>query len=393
MRTTVVPPWSLLLSKLRRTDDARLSWAEVSAAGADPQALIDAGVLTYDGVHYESPDCECGVEPALDWTTREAESVVGVACVAEPACFLGSQWVPRRETEWVRCGAREVFGALAPLNGLAPLERGVPRPFVGIGMLRRRGLNVPVVWLGRPGPSFQTLCLGLRKQLGRDGLVVLAPARPQVVFPASERISVVELVDDARGDLRLARALDELTPDYRARVVGDPMLDLDYVRLRFATRPGERHVVEINGHDFGGFRKSDVKFLRLLLLAAARKRCEGEGWLDKSRLRDGDDKDRALERMREELVTYDVPDLPEAERRALIRAHQGRLRLGVPPENIELDASLATLEFIAPTTTVRQSGAKAKATPKQADGLKNAGVLLRDCRRLGTPGEQPMSVK
>jgi hypothetical protein len=141
-------------------------------------------------------------------------------------------------------------------------------------------------------------------------------------------------------------------------------------------------VLEINGHDFGGFRKSDVKFLRMLLLAAARKNGANDGWIDKARLRDGDDKDRALERMREELVTYDVPGLSEDERRALIRAQKGQLRLGVPPANIDFDASLASLEFIAPTTTTTKTGARTRATPKQADGLKNAGVLLRDCHRL-----------
>lgn len=386
MQTTVAPPWRLLLSTLRRTEEARLSWADVLATGVDPQSLIDAKVLTYDGAHYESPDCDCDVEPDLDWNTRGADGVVGVACVAEPACFRGWQWVPRREAQWLRCSARDVLHALAPLNGLAPLDREVPRPFLAVGTLRRRGLNTAVVWLGAPGPGFETLCLGLRKLLGHDALVVLVPRRLPIALPISERIAVVEFPADDHGDLRLGGALDELTPDYRARVVEDPSLDLDYVRLRFSTRPGDRHVVEIDGHDFGGFRKSDVKFLRLLLLAAARKHGANEGWLDKSRLRDGDDKDRALERMREELVTYDIPGLTEAERRVLIRARKGQLRLGVPPENIELDASLATLEFIAPTTTVRRSGARVKATPKQADGLKNAAVLLRDCRRLGAPG-------
>ncbi len=62
--------------------------------------------------------------------------------------------------------------------------------------------------------------------------------------------------------------------------------------------------------------------------------------------------------MREELITYDVPGLSEEERRALVRANKGQLRLGVPPENIELEPSLTSLEFIAPTTTVGRSGAK-----------------------------------
>lgn len=384
MPTPSTPPWDLLLSKLSRTDSIWVSWATMLAAGAEPQSLIDTRLATYAGVSAESVDCECGVDPDLDCNSREG--LVGIACVAEPHCFDGWQWVARHDVEWLRCQARDVFRALAPMNGLTPLGVELSRPFVELGVLARRGLQVAVVWLGRPVLSLEELCLGLRRKLGRDGLIVVTPARPRLALAAAERIVFHELAAGCGGNFGLERALDELTPDFRSRVVEQPLLDLDYVRLRFATRPGDRHVVEINGHDFGGFRKSDVKFLRLLLLAAARKFGKDDGWLDKSRLRDGDDKDRALERLREELVTYDVPGLPEAERRALVRANKGQLRLGVPPENIEIDASLATLEFVAPTTTVRRSGARTKATPKQADGLQNAGVLLRDCRRLGAPG-------
>src|SRR5690606_11186760 len=171
-------------------------------------------------------------------------------------------------------------------------------------------------------------------------------------------------------------------------VVDDATLDLDYVRLRFATRPGDRHIVEINGHDFGGFRKSDLKFLRLLL-AAARKNGKDDGWIDKSRLRDGSDKDPALNDLRADLAKYEVPGLSEQERKALLRVQRGEglIRLGVPPENIELDESLAQLEFVATTTTVKKDGTKTKPTKKQEEGLQNAATLLRDCRRLGAPGE------
>src|SRR5690606_40309828 len=149
-------------------------------------------------------------------------------------------------------------------------------------------------------------------------------------------------------------------------VVDDATLDLDYVRLRFATRPGDRHIVEINGHDFGGFRKSDLKFLRLLL-AAARKNGKDDGWIDKSRLRDGSDKDPALNDLRADLAKYEVPGLSEQERKALLRVQRGEglIRLGVPPENIELDESLAQLEFVA-TTTTHRCLAKRRPRPRLA---------------------------
>jgi hypothetical protein len=272
-----------------------------------------------------------------------------------------------------------VFSAIAGANALHPLEGAVPEPFIPVGRLLRRGLDIAVVWYGVAGPMLQVLGRGLAASI-RQPLIIVVPSSSG--NERTDGFEVVALPREETAELDLLAGLERLTPNYRARVLEDPMLDLDYVRVRFATRPGDRHALEINGHDFGGFRKSDVKFLRMLLLAAARKNGANDGWIDKSRLRDGDDKDRALERMREELVTYDLPGLSEQERRALVRAHKGQLRLGVPPENIELDASLASLEFIAPTTTTKKTGAKTRATPKQADGLKNAGVLLRDCHRL-----------
>ncbi len=66
MPTPSMRLWDLLLSKLSRTDSVWVSWATLLAAGAEPQALIDARLATYAGVSAESVDCECGVEPDLD---------------------------------------------------------------------------------------------------------------------------------------------------------------------------------------------------------------------------------------------------------------------------------------------------------------------------------------
>lgn len=384
------PPWGLLLSKLRRSDEARVTYAEVLAAGVEPALMVSERILEYgkdDG--YAPSGCEHACVPNLNYDLRKREALVGVACPEDPPCWPGWTWVPRTEVEGLRCRAKDVFVQLAARNRLLPLTAAVPAPFLGVGLLRRRGLDVAVVWLRAPRRGFEQLCRGLRADLGADGLIVLVAKKPPASFVVADRIVAFDLALDHRGGLGLDRALDELTPDYRTRVVADPALDLDYVRIRLSTRPGDRHVLEINGHDFGGFRKSDLKFLRLLLLAAARMNGKDDGWIDKSRLRDGSDKDPALNDLRADLVKYDVPGLSEEERKALIRVQRGDglIRLGVPPENIELDESLARLEFVGTTTTVKKDGTKTKPTKKQEEGLQNAATLLRDCRRMGAPGE------
>lgn len=384
-------PWALLLSKLQRSDDSRVSYAEVRAAGAEPVLCVRERVLEYGkDDDYEPPGCEHGCQPNLNYDLRAAQKVVGVACPQEPPCWPGWTWVERAEVEGLRCRAKDVFAKLAARNGLPPLPRPAPKPFLGVGLLRRRGMNVAVVWLRAPKLGFEQLCRATRVELGVDAMIVLVARTPPTLLTPGDRVVPLELTTYDGGRLDFTRAIDDLTPDYRTRVVDEPMLDLDYVRLRFSTRPAERrHVVEINGHDFGGFRKSDVRFLRMLLLAVARKHGKDDGWIDKSRLRDGDDSDSALDKLRGDLAKRDVPGLAEAERRALIRAHRGTglIRLGVPPENIELDDSLAHLEFVGRTTTKKKDGTEGKRTDKQDEGLQNAATILRDCRRLGAPGE------
>ena len=386
-----VLPWKLLLSKLRRSDDSRVSYDEVLRTGWQPEVLVvRERVLEYGKADdYEPPGCINGCLPNVNYELGAAEGLVAVACPEEPPCWPGWTMVPRTEVEALRCRAKDVFAKLAALNRLSPLATKVPPPFLAVGQARRRGMNIAVVWLRAPKLGFEQLCRGLRADLGVDGLVVLVARKPPTAFAAADKIVAFELELDANGYMPLVRAIEELTPDYRARVLDDPMLDLDYVHLRFATKRGDRHVMEINGQDFGGFRKSDLKFLRMLLLAAARKHGKDDGWLDKSRLRDGSDKDPALNDLRADLGKYDLYGLGEEERKALLRVQRGTglIRLGVPPENIELDASLADLTFVATTTTTKKDGTKTKPTKKQEEGLQNAATLLRDCRRLGAPGE------
>lgn len=124
----------------------------------------------------------------------------------------------------------------------------------------------------------------------------------------------------------------------------------------------------ISGHDLEGFRHSDLKLLRLLLIAAARVNGRADRWIGKLRARDGDDKDRALEKLRQELT--DVPGLSAAELRSIIRSQRGtdRTRLAVLPGNLTLQ--------------VQQSTLTSGVTPDQKAGAKNSTLALRDVQRL-----------
>ncbi|RMH00003.1 MAG: hypothetical protein D6705_01640 [Deltaproteobacteria bacterium] len=290
-------------------------------------------------------------------------------------------------------------GGLREANGLDMLDVDTPSGVVSIGVLERRGSRLPVVWIRRALGDVENLVRGIRPTVDGDGLVAVLPSalRGQTDRPLSGDIVLLTAPETDDGDLALWRALDILDPSYRQRRVTDPLAIFDEVTVEFATVPGERHVVRINGNDFGGFQKSDVKFLRLLYLAAARASdpdTDGGGWLEKWKLQ-GDDKDHDIERLRKELEKYHLPDLGPDERKALIKSspkRDGTIRLAVHPRHVRFDPSLAHLELVGERQTRGKSG-KRRRTPGAADLAENlergrhvALKLLADARKLGVPG-------
>jgi hypothetical protein len=395
MSPSARPPWSLLLSKLQRADPARVSYAEILADGAQPSLLVAEGVAEYGALDDYAPEgCAHGCVPNIDYDRRASESLVGVACPNDEACWPGWRWVARDEALTLRASSTQLFGALREENGLLPLELPPSvRGATAIGRLKRRGLDVPVVWM-RARRDFFLSALGLRQQLGGDGLIVVVPKHPGVHFAADEQIAVLELPTAHDGHLGLVRGLDQLDPIYRKKAAGrdEPDAEVDWVRLHFATTEA-RHVLLVNDHDFVGFRQGDVQFARLLLLAAARKFTR-RGWIHKASLV-GDfaakpaataikPADKALEKLRGELVADDVPGLTEDEQDAILKAGRGtsKLRLSVLPENITFDDSLASMTWKIHATTRGRA-----LSGKQAEGVTIATLLLAEARRLGVPGE------
>lgn len=288
--------------------------------------------------------------------------------------------------------------ALRDINGLDAIDLDTPDGVVALGILSRRGRRVAIVWVRRQIDGVETLLRGISATANGNELVAILPpdARGQSdrLLPPGIVILTAPTTDD--GDLALYRALDLFDPGYRQHRVTDQTALFDDTRIEFAEEPSVRHVVRINGQEFGGFQKSDLKFLRLLLLAAARaqdKDVDSGGWLDKFRLQ-GDEKDHDLEGLREEFRSHAYPSLSDEERAALVKRspnRDGKVRLAVPPFNIRFDGSLSGLQFIGEQQTKPKSG-KARCTPGQAARADNfarrdqvAKKLLDEIRKLGVP--------
>lgn len=317
----------------------------------------------------------------------------------EPLALNRSDLVIRslKASEWTAAVVR----ALQEANGLDPIDLNVPEGVVALGLLARRGKRLAVVWARQEVADAENLARGIRASTnGTDLVLVLPPgARGGIDRPVAN--AGIVLLTGSAGDggrLDLHRALDLLDPSYRAGRVDSPTAIFDEVVLEFAEEPGTRHVVRVNGQDFGGFQKSDLKFLRLLMLAAARRRdgdVDGGGWLDKFKLQ-GDEKDHDLEAVREELRKYDHPAFTADERAALVKRSPNRdskVRLAVLPTSIVFHDSLTSLQLIGEQQTRAKSSPRKGRTSGQNQRAANfakrdqvAKKLLAEARKLGVPG-------
>ncbi len=399
MKAAAPSPWPLLLSRLRLAHSAVVTRDELEAAGLDAEDLLRSRVIErMDGARWRPPDCEQLCVPNLDLESRRGEDLVGVACPNEPACWPGWQWLPAKALDDYRCRAERVFAALRERNGLEPIEAALEPAIVPVGILARRGRRVPVVWMLQPEDPFDAICSGLAHRLGSDGLIVLL-SRPGGQLQGVCRpgcIVILPVPETRDGDLALWRALDAIDPQYRRARIDDPAALFDDVTMEFATIPGERHVVRINGHDCSGFRISDIKFARLLLLAAARAAeadAEAGGWIEKWRLL-GDEKDHDIEALRRELENHPVNGLSAAAMKSLIKSspnRDGRIRLALDPRHVRFDESLQSLRLVGENRTKPKSGRKdsTPGTKQLARNLekarKNAETLLKKARELGVP--------
>lgn len=297
--------------------------------------------------------------------------------------------------EWLAAVANELRAA----NGLDALDAELPEGLVAVGTLSRRGRRLALIWARRDHPDIENTARGLRAPLGRRELIVLLPPGLRGATDRAVAEGGIVLLSSPKNDdgqLDLARALDLLDPSYRAGRTTNPQAIFDDVRFEFAEEPGVRHIVRINGLEYGGFQKSDLKFLRLLLLAARRREdtdVDDGGWLEKFRLQ-GDEKDHDLEDVRDELRRLDHALVPTEDRAALVKrapGREGKVRLAVPPTNITFHMSLANFTFIGEMHS-KSKTTKSKPSPGQKARAENfaqrdkvAKKLLDAARKHGVP--------
>lgn len=387
-----------LLGRLRDSPRPWVSRADVESWGLDPETLVTGGLLQRLPAErgWTPPECEHSCTLGFDFESRQAEGLVGVMCPSVPACWPGWAWHPAAELERFRFDPRDVFEAVRERNWLDELRAEVRGPLVPVGTLRQRGVVAQVVFVPRILPMLDEVLGALRNRLGGDAAIVLVPEATSWQPTRASGAIVHPLPDPPSEDLQLWRALDALDKGYRSRRLTDPLGVMDELYVRFATVPGERHVVEVNGRDIGRFQKSDVKFLRLLLLAAMRGAggdYESGGWLGKYRLA-ATNEDKAVEQLRAELRQVEHLEIDPDVFAALIKTspeRDGGIRLAVDPHHIDLDPSLAELRLVGHKASEprgrRGNPSQGERETDMAKAAESCRRLLREARRLGVPGD------
>ncbi len=380
---------------LRCSIGPRITAEDLRAERLKPSFLLEEGFIRrLPGLGgWRPPGCEHGCSPILEFEEREAQGLVGIVCPREEPCWPGIEWFPVELLEAYVCDRTRVLEALARQNKLAPLDGALGMGVVGVGLSQARGKRIGVVWTDGTGVSLDSVCIGLRYKLGGDGLIVLVSKATRVEPTlAAHQVVVLELAEDPRGDLGLRRALDVLDPDYATRRLKAHDGVFEEVEIWLGSEPEKRHVVRINGVEIEGFEQSDLKFLRLVLLAKARveeAQVGRGGWVEQAELA-VDTRWRQLDDVRAALRDARVPHLSRDELGQLIKVwnQNQRARLAVPPENIILDESLRRFVALGPAPArMDRQGQRGSADYKKNidSAVERAEGLITAIRKLGLP--------
>ena len=275
--------------------------------------------------------------------------------------------------------------------------------FLPLGIMVRRVGRILVILATQP-KIYPGAVLELCHRAKANGVAVLiensrrCPRQDQLLDD-----KIVELVIHDINDIKLWRALRMLWPEsWRERAKAKGVV-FEEVTLEFASTP-DRHLVLLNGEVLDDFAFSDIRFFRLLLLAAARacdRNVETGGWLKKAPFLQLDEKETDLVDLRKAFSVeqlFDFAGLTTFERKALIQSpseQDGTLRLALHPKNIRFDPSLQNLRLLGFLQAEPQAKAKKtsrRVTPgsiERARHQKQAQTrvlkMFQEARKLGVP--------
>lgn len=278
-----------------------------------------------------------------------------------------------------------VATSVAGLDGLLP-----------IGVLVRRVGRTLVVLATSEASTQRGAILELRRAAGADAVAVVVPGHREARLAGDGH---AEFGLDAPA-LQLHQALKLLWPESWAARAKTKEAVFEDVELVFAA-DAEKHIVLLNGDLLKEFRISDIRFARLLRLAAARwadADVENGGWLKKTPHLQLDERETDLVDLRDALVA-DQPDgyagLSAAERKALVQSstdRPGLLRLPLNPRHIRFDPSLQAVRLLGDQQNEPREPAKGgKRKTKGADDFARQKAQTRakalkmfgEARKLG----------
>lgn len=274
-------------------------------------------------------------------------------CLNDPPCFEGYLEVSREDATFVELDKAALLNAIIQSNRLTQASKEryavLQLDLFGIKIIREQRLFVYLATESLSAKHIQLIRRAMKSRTEHTAVVLTPTMEDEITINAARENGVLlyALPDANQWDFKLPwlDLADAADPSYLADRHKNGDFLYEEVTVRFATDPGKRHRVLINGYDCRGYSKSDARFARFLYLAACRKADPDVyfgGWVDRDDLL-LDSKGKHLGQLRDSLCKTDDCGLDEDDLAALIKTNpegDGTIRLAIDPANITFDDSI-----------------------------------------------------